>query len=128
MTDPADRPIRDPAADLSLPSPADLSPDQIARYLAHGRHLRARAVAASARAFWRWITRTGPKLSPADALEQELLSALTAIRASAEVLRDHPGITPVERNRFLGIVLDEERRMEQLLPKLVRLTGKQRKA
>lgn len=46
---------------------------------------------------------------------QEALSALTALRAAAEALRDHPDASGDQRKRLVNIVLAEETRLERLL-------------
>ncbi|MEM9735014.1 MAG: hypothetical protein AAF908_00215 [Pseudomonadota bacterium] len=52
-------------------------------------------------------------------LSEDILNALTAIRSSAEVLRDFPEIDPRQQRRFVEIVLAEEARLEALMPGLM---------
>ncbi|MEL6476310.1 MAG: hypothetical protein AAFR17_03210 [Pseudomonadota bacterium] len=106
----------DPASALALiTAPPRIDMDDLPGHIARGRRMRSQAIAAMAREIWDWLLRRPRRPVAEDALREEMLSALTAIRSSAEVLRDHPCITPGERSRFLGIVLDEEKRMERLL-------------
>ncbi|WP_425404007.1 histidine kinase dimerization/phospho-acceptor domain-containing protein [Hwanghaeella sp.] len=45
-------------------------------------------------------------------------TSLAAIRSAAELLRDFPTISEEERKRFVAIVLDEEKRLERMIPAL----------
>lgn len=47
-----------------------------------------------------------------------LRSSLTAIRSSAEILRDNPDLPTAERARFVQILLAEESRLEQLAERI----------
>lgn len=106
-------------------------PELIAHYVARGHHLRAEALAAMARrlaARVRWFFEPTPegeatgKAGPEDPLSilaSDLRSPLTAIRSSAEILRDNPDIDSVKRRRFVDIVLAEEARLEALVARML---------
>ncbi|GBD44136.1 Sensor protein SphS [bacterium HR40] len=59
---------------------------------------------------------------PADR-EHELLTPLTAIRAIAEILRDHPELAPAERMLFVERLLAEQQRLEQCIARLLDRSG-----
>ncbi len=86
------------------PYRADLDYAAIDAAMLHARRLRAEAMAATLIAIWR---------APGAALDW-LRTALTGLRASAEILRDHPDISAAERRRLVEIVLAEEARLEAL--------------
>ena len=54
-------------------------------------------------------------------LAHELKSPIAAIRAAAELLREHP--PAAEQTRFLGNILDQNRRQQQLIEKLLALVA-----
>ncbi len=56
----------------------------------------------------------------ANVLDKEIAfrTSLAAIRSAAELLRDFPTISEEERKRFVAIVLDEEKRLERMIPAL----------
>ncbi|MEM7506456.1 MAG: histidine kinase dimerization/phospho-acceptor domain-containing protein [Pseudomonadota bacterium] len=60
-------------------------------------------------------TRTPAAHAPAPELVERLRTSLTALRSSAELLRDHPQMAEDDRTQFVEIVLAEERRLEKLL-------------
>ena len=108
-----------------------VTPDLVAYYVARGRQLRAQAIARIARHL---TGRVRALFSPArradrgeaagaeealSALASGFRSPLTAIRSSAEILRDNPDIDSVRRRRFLDIVLMEEARLEALVSQLL---------
>ena len=45
----------------------------------------------------------------------ELRNPLTAIRSLSEIVRDNPALSPAERRRFLTLVVDESRRLDQAI-------------
>ncbi len=45
----------------------------------------------------------------------ELRTPLTSIRSFSEILLDHPGLSPEERRRFLGIIVKETERLTRLI-------------
>lgn len=109
------------------PVPSEL----IAHYVARGRRLRAEAVAAMARRLasrvrWFFVPTpdseatggAGPE-DPLSVLASDLRSPLTAIRSSAEILRDNPDIDSVRRRRFVDVVLTEEARLEALVARML---------
>lgn len=53
--------------------------------------------------------------------EHELLTPLTAIRALAEILRDHPDLPAEERRQFLELLLGEQARLEGRIARLLAL-------
>jgi signal transduction histidine kinase len=113
-----------------------ISPDLAAHYVARGRALRAQAIAGATRRLSRRVralfpgpsaTAPPPEPRPLDTRSEDAVSALagdlrpslTAIRASAEALRDNPDIDSLKRRRFLDIVLIEEARLEVLTSRLL---------
>ena len=51
----------------------------------------------------------------------ELRTPLTSIRAFSEILRDNPGLDAAERDRFLGIVIQESERLTRLINQVLDL-------
>jgi signal transduction histidine kinase len=51
----------------------------------------------------------------------ELRTPLTSIRALSEILHDHPDIDPVERHRFLGLIIKESERLTRLINQVLDL-------
>lgn len=96
------------------------TPEEIRGHIEKGRRLRAEATAAGLR----WVARRiGAAFRRGEArarpgLAVRLRSSLTAIRSSAEILRDNPDLPSAERARFLQILLIEEGRLEALAEKL----------
>lgn len=100
---------------------ADLDYAVIDAAMAEARRLRAEAMAATLVGLWRapgalldWLRSARPAGAAAESPAQRIRSALTALRASAEILRDHPEISAAERRRLVEIVLAEEARLERL--------------
>ncbi len=92
---------------------------EIENYYRHGRQLQAEIIA---RAIGRAFRRLKGAASAAAETGQgdvahTMTSSLAAIRSTAELLRDHPNLDIAERKRFLGRLLEEEQRLERLLPK-----------
>ena len=130
----APRPAPEPSA-AQAPGPRPtyrpIPPELVAHYVARGHRLRAEAVAAMARRLWarvRWFfepTREGKPIGeagpgdPLSALASDLRSPLTAIRSSAEILRDNPDIDWEKRRRFVDVVLTEEARLEALVARML---------
>jgi hypothetical protein len=125
---------RDEASDR--PAYRPISPDLAAHYVARGHELRAQAIAEATRRLSRRVRALfpGPGTSapppeprplaprPQDAvsaLADDLRPSLSAIRASAEALRDNPDIDSAKRRRFLDIVLIEQARLEVLAARLL---------
>lgn len=97
--------------DMSYPSDAE-----IAAAMRRAHTLRAEATASGLRKIGgaiRTLFRIGVK-TPAPETE-EFRSSLTALRSSAELLRDAPEIEPAQRRRLIDIVLAEEARLERLV-------------
>jgi signal transduction histidine kinase len=46
-------------------------------------------------------------------IAHDLKTPLTAIRSFSEILLDNPGLPAGDRNRFLGIVLEESERLHR---------------
>lgn len=67
----------------------------------------------------------GPYPSPeepplaVDQLAHELRTPLAAIRSAAEILADHPDLSPDSRARFTRIVLDEGHRLHARIEALI---------
>lgn len=122
---------REPSHAGYPPTYRPVPPELIAHYVARGRHLRAEALADMARrlaARVRWFFEPTPeseatgKAGPEDPLSvlaSDLRSPLTAIRSSAEILRDNPDIDSVKRRRFVDVVLAEEARLEALVARML---------
>lgn len=94
----------------------DITPEAVDNHVSRARKVRAQAFKAF---ISRLFTNTQAdqfdrEMSPNG--ENMLRSSLTAIRSAAELLRDNPGITATERRRFIDIVLNEEARLEKILP------------
>lgn len=53
-------------------------------------------------------------------LTHRLTNQLAAIRSAAEILRDVPELGPDDRRHFAAVVLEGERHLETLLPRLTR--------
>jgi len=51
----------------------------------------------------------------------ELRTPLTSIRAFSEILHDNPNLDPVERQRFLGLVIRESERLTRLINQVLDL-------
>ncbi|MGZ5596355.1 MAG: ATP-binding protein [Usitatibacter sp.] len=51
----------------------------------------------------------------------ELRTPLTSIRAFSEILHDNPDIDPVERHRFLGLIIKESERLTRLINQVLDL-------
>ena len=51
----------------------------------------------------------------------ELRTPLTSIRAFSEILRDNPDLDAAERQRFLGIVIQESERLTRLINQVLDL-------
>jgi len=51
----------------------------------------------------------------------ELRTPLTSIRAFSEILRDNPDLEPAERQKFLGIVIQESERLTRLINQVLDL-------
>jgi signal transduction histidine kinase len=118
------------------PAYRPISPDLAAHYVARGRDLRAQAIAEATRRLSRRLralfpgpgaSAPPPEPRPLDPRPQDAVSALagdlrpslSAIRASAEALRDNPDIDSAKRRRFLDIVLIEQARLEVLAARLL---------
>ena len=120
------------------PTYRPIPPELIAHYVARGHRLRAEAVAAMARrlaARVRWFFVPTPEseeageAGPADPLSvlaSDLRSPLTAIRSSAEILRDNPDINSDKRRRFVDVVLTEEARLEALIARMLEASNVER--
>lgn len=130
----APRPARaaiEPSAAPYRPAHQPVTPELVAYYVARGQQLRAQTIArmarhlaAKVRAFFapgqrsEQPTAVGPE-DPLSVLASDFRSPLTAIRSSAEILRDNPDIDSVRRRRFVDIVLVEEARLEALVSQIL---------
>lgn len=94
----------------------DITPEEMDAAMARARRLRAEAVAAG---FAR-LRRLPARLFARRAAAHPVLSSLTALRSSAEILRDNPEIDPDQRRRLVDIVLAEEARLERLVGRIDR--------
>lgn len=120
---------------LTRPSPAPSPPlglgerEVLEFHIARGRRLRAEALAhmagATARALSHWLAvgkarRNAPAGDDAlSLLADQLRAPLTAIRSSAEILRDNPQLLPRQRRHFIEIVIAEDRRLTKLIDQIL---------
>ena len=58
------------------------------------------------------------RLSAREVLMHRLANDLAVIRSSAEILRDVPDLKDADRKRFAAAVLNGEKRLEELIPRL----------
>lgn len=102
-----------------------ISPGEIDRRLYHAREIRAREVARLLRRLGQAVGRLFQRRRPATVESPLALAAenvktpLTSIRASAEILRDNPNLSPEQRNRFLDVVLSENERIVRLVGEII---------
>lgn len=108
----------------------EITPELVAAYVRLGRELRAEAIARVARQFsdrlrrlFRSPRRVEEGEDPLSLLAGGLRSPLSAIRTSAEILRDNPDIDDVKRKRFVDIVLAEEARLEALVLQMLKASN-----
>jgi signal transduction histidine kinase len=52
-------------------------------------------------------------------MAHDLMTPLTAIRSFSEILLDNPDLPDGERNRFLGIVLEESERLHRHIKRVL---------
>ena len=106
------------------PGAASLTPEQIDAYVALGHRLRAQAMArhtslvAAAlsgrlRRLFAWPAVAREAVS--GDLRHDLMTPLTAIRASSELLIDNPDMPQEHRRRFLDSIHEETLRLERSL-------------
>jgi Na+/proline symporter/nitrogen-specific signal transduction histidine kinase len=55
-------------------------------------------------------------------VSHELRTPLTSIRAFSEILHDHPALAQTERERFLGIIIQETARLTRLINQILDLS------
>lgn len=112
------------------PTPLGLGEREILDFhIARGRSLRAEALAhmarATARALSQWLAvGKPPRDAPAgddvlSLLAEQMRAPLTAIRSSAEILRDHPHLLPRQRHHLIEIVIAEDRRLTKLIDQIL---------
>ncbi|MFK7943961.1 MAG: hypothetical protein AB8B85_13750 [Paracoccaceae bacterium] len=107
----------------SAPAFEQITPEMIDYYIKYGNHLRAATLASYTKMLGDRIARLwgGGQVTPKPASEtvsDRFANSLTAIRSSAEILRDTPELDAPERARFVAIVLEEERRLARALDAL----------
>ena len=114
-------PANGTAAPLAVDTPR-ITPELVDAYVRRGHQLRAEAIAKLARQLSNRLRglfgapkRAETPEDPLSLLAGGLRTPLTAIRASAEILRDDPNIDAAKRKRFVDIVLEEEARLEALV-------------
>ena len=113
----------------------EIRPERVAYYVAEGRRLRDEAIARGIRRFAGGLRRmivgpsAGPSAGPApssvpfDKSDQEtaheVRAALASIRASSEILRDHPDLPSDKRAGFLNSLLAESERLQRALSRII---------
>jgi signal transduction histidine kinase len=102
-----------------------ISPALIARSLDRARDFRSREIArllrqagAAVAGLFRKSRRT-PAGGPLAVAAENVKTPVTVIRATAEILRDYPDLSPTERDRFLGVVLAENERIAELVSDII---------
>ncbi|MEX2518921.1 MAG: histidine kinase dimerization/phospho-acceptor domain-containing protein [Paracoccaceae bacterium] len=114
-------PINNRRGPGAMPAFTELNDEMIAAAILNGRRLRAEATRDMFLWLWRrpsavgeWLRSARPQAETTPRTH-DVLNSLSALRASAEVLRDNPEIEPDQRRRLLDIVLSEEARLERLV-------------
>lgn len=98
-------------------------PDEIEAHMRLAHEMRARAAREMLGALFSIKSRPAAEPAaeePLSALSEGLRAPLTSIRSSAEILRDHPEISPQERSRFVSNMLEAEARLEAVVSRLMR--------
>lgn len=127
------RPTTDHEGDWPDRAPAvpRITPTRLAAYQRFGRRLRARAFARMAARLGTLLcrlatlggcrrrARTAPDDDFLALVASGLRTPLTSIRASAEILRDYPDLTPEERRHFLEVVIAEDERLAQVVTEIL---------
>lgn len=110
-----------------------ITPELIAAHVRLGHELRAEAIGRMARrvsqklrGFLGAPRRSEATEDPLSLLAGGLRSPLSAIRTSAEILRDNPDIDDAKRKRFVDIVLAEEARLEALILRMLKASDVKR--
>ena len=111
-----------------VPGYVTIAPGEVEHYIRVGNQLRSEAIGAFLRSVF---TSRRAKADPARPLATAshpkdirtkvlhgFTSSLAAIRSAGEVLRDERNLTDLDRARFTQIILNEEARLESLLPQL----------
>ena len=105
--------------ELFQPYHAPPTPEELNAYLVEAQKMRAEVLRIMVRNGWARVrslfTSRQARIEGAD---EEMISALTALRASAEALRDNPDTHRDARTRLIEIVLNEEARLERLLRRI----------
>lgn len=112
----------------SEPGYVTIAPGEIEHYIREGDRLRSEAISAFLRSIFtlRKENASAPRPTPVVPQTMDLrakvlhgfTSSLAAIRSAGEVLRDERNLTDLDRARFTQIILNEEARLESLLPQL----------
>lgn len=101
------------------------SPEEVRAYMDRAHQMRGEAmiaaVSAIGRAFRTLLPRRGAATS-GDGVEA-FRNSLSGLRASAEILRDEPEVSPARRRRLVEIILREEQRLEGLVGAMTRGRG-----
>lgn len=101
----------------------EITPEIIDHHIAYGNRLRSAMIAQMISRAWHGFARlwrgdvATVKASP-ETVAEKFANSLAAIRSSAEQLRDVPGLSKSQHDRFVRIVLEEEVRLERLLDEL----------
>lgn len=111
-----------PASDNALSDFVTPTQAEMDAHLRRAHVMRAEAVQAMGRAFRAWV-RSFFQAKQKPATDLEAISALTALRSSAEALRDNPDTHRDTRLRLVDIVLKEEARLERIFTRLGRDKG-----
>jgi len=127
---PSDRLAEKPTA-VDRPDATEIAAELIRIHVNRARVLRAQTIVGIGRRLWAWLAsafrRPGAAQTvegtvdndPYTLVEHELKSPLTSIRSAAEILRHNQDLPIEERNRFLDVVLNDNRRLEEVVDGLL---------
>lgn len=119
------------APEGTLPVPVEMSPEMLGRCLADAERRRSEAVTEILCRLGAWLMRACRSGRRGDAeastagpdyfglVEHELTTPLTSIRSAAEIIRDNAGLPVEDRNRLLDVVLEDNRRLERFVARLL---------
>lgn len=97
-----------------------VAPEMLGRHVRRAQRLQVKAGLDVAQGARRVITGQGRVPVAPEGVDERVATQLTAIRSSAELLRDAPDMSARDRARVLDVVLDAEARLEDVLAELRR--------